>query len=628
MPGESVPQGMWLPPRVATLFVAANNALDRSRAQADFLCDGVADDVQINLALNALPASEGRVILSEGTFNLANPIIIPANNITLEGQGRSTFIDGDGLATGEHGIVISSVADCIVKNLAIQTEDGGGKVCHCIFIEDGSNNCHIEEIVIVNSDSDAIHIEGTTIYDLSIHDVTIEDADVHGIYADMDGANALLRAQITLNTIVGTGSTGIFFGNTGNQNYCTIADNIIYQAGDRAIQLLDTSNSEISGNLCLASIAEGILLGTSNYCGITDNTCYGNGDDGIELSTSIRCIISGNNCYGNASSGIYLDGASEDNIVEGNHCCTSSLDGIRNGGSRNSLNNNICHQNTQHGINTDGVECSINDNYCYQNSYLVAGTYHGINLSSGADRCQINSNFCSGDGTRQEDGIQLEDGANEAQIIGNRCYKGMGSGIALMANNSDCLIKDNYCDVNDDYGIEIVAASCINNVVENNKLLANVTGQILDSGTTTVLPYIFVPVPNPSSSIGTHPAELLTDGIDVMSRFEFYIPNNFTELVRAQVMIVPGGAGNLRRTFTANWGKVCTGENYNNHTDTIAAGQVAVTINDINCIDVSGALDPIAAGDLVGMTFTREASDALDTVDANCYLLGLRLQYV
>lgn len=34
------------------------------------------------------------------------------------------------------------------------------------------------------------------------------------------------------------------------------------------------------------------------------------------------------------------------------------------------------------------------------------------------------------------------------------------------------------------------------------------------------------------------------------------------------------------------------------------------------------------ARDLVGMSLTREASHALDTVNANCWLLGLRIRYV
>ncbi|GAI13315.1 unnamed protein product, partial [marine sediment metagenome] len=116
------------PGRTATIVVAAVDASLQSRAQADFTCDGVEDDVELNAALNLLPASGGRVVLSEGTFNIVDPIVIPANNITLRGQGRSTFIDGDGLATGEHGIVISGVTNCTIKKLAIQTQQSG--YCH------------------------------------------------------------------------------------------------------------------------------------------------------------------------------------------------------------------------------------------------------------------------------------------------------------------------------------------------------------------------------------------------------------------------------------------------------------------------------------------------------------------
>jgi len=41
--------------RAATSFVAASNASDKSKAQADYVCDGTADDVQIQAAIAALP---------------------------------------------------------------------------------------------------------------------------------------------------------------------------------------------------------------------------------------------------------------------------------------------------------------------------------------------------------------------------------------------------------------------------------------------------------------------------------------------------------------------------------------------------------------------------------------------
>ncbi len=160
--------------RAATFIVAAADS--KHKFEADYRCDGTADGVQINAALNALPATGGKVVLLDGTFTIVDPITVPKNKVTLEGQGRSTFIDGDGLATTEHGITMTGRDDCVVRNLTIQTQDGGGKTCHCIFIEDGSDNFLIEGVTVVNSDRDGIHIEGTNILDGLIQGCRIEDA--------------------------------------------------------------------------------------------------------------------------------------------------------------------------------------------------------------------------------------------------------------------------------------------------------------------------------------------------------------------------------------------------------------------------------------------------------------------
>lgn len=53
-----------------TLVVAASDASDASKGRADYVCDGVNDEVQINAAIDALPAIGGRVFLTEGNFNL------------------------------------------------------------------------------------------------------------------------------------------------------------------------------------------------------------------------------------------------------------------------------------------------------------------------------------------------------------------------------------------------------------------------------------------------------------------------------------------------------------------------------------------------------------------------------
>jgi len=65
--------------RGATFVVAASDATARSQAHADYVCDGVNDEVQIQAAIDALPAAGGRVLLSEGTF-----LVNTAGNINTD----------------------------------------------------------------------------------------------------------------------------------------------------------------------------------------------------------------------------------------------------------------------------------------------------------------------------------------------------------------------------------------------------------------------------------------------------------------------------------------------------------------------------------------------------------------
>lgn len=288
----------------------------------------VFEGMSIQDTLDNVPAAGAEVRVHDGTYAITDPITFTQNNIMLVGDGPNTFIDGDGLATGEHAIVISAKTNCTVKNLRIQTEDGGGKVCHCIFIEDGANGTHIEEVTIDDSDSDGIHIEGTTMYDVSIRDVTISDADGYGIYCDVDAANFIYRSHISHCLVIGTGSSGIYAGNTGDSYYCEISNNLIFQAGGQGIQALNMHLSDLSHNLCIDSTSDGIIIGTSEDCVLDGNQCWSSGGDGIEFATTVECIILGNICTTNTNSGINLDTASSDNLIEGNFCKENSDYGI------------------------------------------------------------------------------------------------------------------------------------------------------------------------------------------------------------------------------------------------------------------------------------------------------------
>ena len=134
----------------------------------------------------------------------------------------------------------------------------------------------------------------------------------------------------------------------------------------------------------------------------------------------------------------------------------------------------------------------------------------------------------------------------------------------------------------------------------------------------------FFPVPDPDSYIGNHAAMGLTDAQDITVRMEFLLPTDFVlGTWQVDALIVPGGTGNMRRGVATDFGAICAGEQYDANSDTIAAGEVAVTSGEIECIDLLDSLTGAVAEDLVGIEFTRYGSHGNDTVNADCYFIGV-----
>lgn len=79
----------------SVLLVAASNAPEWTRDVADFVCDGTADDVEIQAALDALPLGGGKVELSAGTFTLASQVARAIANVTIQGAGAATQLNLD-----------------------------------------------------------------------------------------------------------------------------------------------------------------------------------------------------------------------------------------------------------------------------------------------------------------------------------------------------------------------------------------------------------------------------------------------------------------------------------------------------------------------------------------------------
>jgi len=78
--------------RSATIVIAASNSSAKSKAQADYVCDGKADNVKIQAALDALPATGGEIHLLDGTYQLAATVARAIDAVAFSGCGNSTRV--------------------------------------------------------------------------------------------------------------------------------------------------------------------------------------------------------------------------------------------------------------------------------------------------------------------------------------------------------------------------------------------------------------------------------------------------------------------------------------------------------------------------------------------------------
>ena len=135
----------------------------------------------------------------------------------------------------------------------------------------------------------------------------------------------------------------------------------------------------------------------------------------------------------------------------------------------------------------------------------------------------------------------------------------------------------------------------------------------------------FFSVPNPDANIGTYDAVQMLDGGDTVVGMKVPLPSGFNLATwHVEALIVAGGTGDMRRSVAASCH--APGELYNTHTGTVAAGQVAMVINIDTQVDLLGALTGGAAGDIVGVEFTRHGGHGSDTVGATCWFLGILIR--
>jgi len=341
--------------RTATFVVAASDSMVQDKAMADYVCDGVNDHVEIQAALDALPATGGEVKLLDGTYRIEVSLVLDSYQ-TLRGCGRSTILTTTtagwfdiitatgGSGTEKVGILIADLCiDCDAGGVATNsgiflTYVDYSVVSHCWLLDSGSAgiwiaHCDfnvIDENIGQGNYNEAIYLERSN--NNVIQDNVCQGNDDDGIYVDNHSLNNIISG----NTCQGNGKRGIYVSLLSNNN---LVSSNCCQGNNRAGIQIETSNDNlIADNICTEN-SQGstntyddiYLLDDANHNNIQGNTCragslankpaYG---INISAATCDGNLVTNNDLYNDGFGTAPFNDAGTGTVKKGNRGCIAS----------------------------------------------------------------------------------------------------------------------------------------------------------------------------------------------------------------------------------------------------------------------------------------------------------------
>ncbi|MER5875467.1 hypothetical protein ABT119_06000 [Streptomyces sp. NPDC001910] len=312
--------------------VAAADAPSRIRAAADYVCDGVADQVQIQAAINDAQAEGGGIVqLSPGNFNIAATITINGNldendprTVTLKGCGQQ--VTELTVASGVNGITISNWAQLHLDSLGLFIS-GSGIGLKSVGVDNAS---HSNNVSFWHSSFRNLRINGgfvatDTVWAMELGmpwRSTFENIEVEGCRngikiinnASMQNAGDCVFSRVFVE-IVGTGGYALYVDSIdGNMNQNTWID---FEAGANSTGCTGiylggtagTASQRFIGNLNLEQFQTliNVANGNSNVFDCNYVTCDTGG------STN-KGFVTGSNSYNNIFRSAYFNIASSDSV--------------------------------------------------------------------------------------------------------------------------------------------------------------------------------------------------------------------------------------------------------------------------------------------------------------------------
>ena len=496
-----------------TYVVAASDSVNPSAA--DYVSDGVADEVQINAAITAANAAGGGIVyLMEGTF-IVDTSVLMQDNVTLQGAGDGTVIRfADNTDPISMDFVVGgsgTVHDIVIRDLTIDANDDGQGV-----------NDNVAGIGIsAGSGAGTTSLRGGLIENVSIFDTKARIFDLQGsdhlvvdnIFADCNNQNSsTFSAILTSSTNVRITNShivdcSILLFNSANGHY---SNNVFTNVGNAhpttgaGVQLADGT---FDHNIVDSSPGPGILVQSNSA--ITNSTITNtNAYASIHCNTGANITIEGNTITDavNSAEGIELSGCS-DVMIANNYIAGNDGEGIEVEDSASNFNitidGNLIEDNTDDGIIVEDAATDV----AIRNNQIAGNSTYGVLLSLASEVAVTNNHFNDNGGVGSTAALFI--GGPNNQAIGNTFYDSAGTSdyITLGASAVGTYLADNIFDTSgtydqeiDDGGTDTIMANQLNanddivlqassgNTIEflSDITTANATFNLLNANATTI----------------------------------------------------------------------------------------------------------------------------------------------
>lgn len=427
-------------------------------ADADYVCDGVADDIEIQAAINAVNTlGGGTILLRAGTYTLS-AVLTLYNNITIRGEGPGKTIVtltsaitgqdlmsiGSNLGTSSGHSPVGTYQNIELRDMEFNLATIGGSVVALY----GVRHAAVDNIYIHDGIRYGVYFAGCD--DLRVTNNTIKNLTVAGTYAciQLKGVSqAWVKSNYCYNNQAGTGNQGIDSHASDGVN-----------ARNGAYNHIESNYIE----LCSQGINN-----EDNDTVISDNTIrsvtgqYGIGLRGSTTYPVVRVIIADNSISGvttGSNVGISLA-----------NCATGSNDIKIHGNYVSNINSDT---------SSDGITVNVATNVTVQNNTIKNSGRYGIFIRVSGTKVSGNLVYDDQGTKTQSIGIYVDNVVIDTILTDNTCRNNINDGIRFFSGNTGSLLVGNKL-TGQTYGVRFLGSNNNDNtLLSGNYFTSNTTANV------------------------------------------------------------------------------------------------------------------------------------------------------